>query len=178
MGFGAIAPTSSLDVLAGDLFDLGLHLVGDGFNLLLDLISKALKRFLNSFPDLFGLLNGLFFDLEDVLFALKHEDVVLNGILRLNDQLQGIHVHGEDGLRRAGVILDIAGDIGRLSEMLRIAHRVRRLARQNVAIALGIKIAVLVLAALGMAGMWAAVFADVGVAIICVLNAMRAMRSA
>ena len=39
------------------------------------------------------------------------------------------------------------------------------------------KIGVLALAALGMAGMWAAVFADVGVALICVLNAMRAMRA-
>jgi len=45
-----------------------------------------------------------------------------------------------------------------------------------VVIALGIKIGVLFLAAFGMAGMWAAVFADVGVALICVLNAMRAMR--
>jgi len=64
----------------------------------------------------------------------------------------------------------------RLPRMLSISRRVRRIARQNVAIALGIKVGVLLLAALGMAGMWAAVFADVGVALICVLNAMRAMR--
>ena len=67
-------------------------------------------------------------------------------------------------------------EMDRLPRVLSVARRVRMLARQNVAIALGIKITVLILAALGMAGMWAAVFADVGVALICVLNAMRAMR--
>jgi Cd2+/Zn2+-exporting ATPase len=46
-----------------------------------------------------------------------------------------------------------------------------------VAFAIGIKLAVLVLAALGMATMWMAVFADVGVTVIAVLNAMRALRA-
>ena len=83
---------------------------------------------------------------------------------------------GSDAAIEAADVVLMTDDLGRLSEMLRIAHRVRRLARQNVAIALVIKTGVLVLAALGLTGMWAAVFADVGVALICVLNAMRAMR--
>ena len=83
---------------------------------------------------------------------------------------------GSDAAIEAADIVLMTDEMDRLEQALMVARRVRMLARQNVAIALGIKIAVLALAALGMAGMWAAVFADVGVALICVLNAMRAMR--
>ena len=51
-----------------------------------------------------------------------------------------------------------------------------RIARQNIVFALGVKILILILGALGFANMWAAVFADVGVAVIAILNAMRTMR--
>ena len=57
-----------------------------------------------------------------------------------------------------------------------IARRTIAIARQNVAFAIGIKAAVLLLAALGMATMWMAVFADVGVTVLAVLNAMRTLR--
>ena len=59
-----------------------------------------------------------------------------------------------------------------------IARRTLRIARQNVGFAIGVKVAVLVLAAFGVASMWMAVFADVGVTVLAVLNAMRAMSSA
>lgn len=83
---------------------------------------------------------------------------------------------GSDAAIEAADVVLMTDEMDRLPQTLAVARRVRQLARQNVMIALGIKIAVLVLAAFGMAGMWAAVFADVGVALICVLNAMRAMR--
>ena len=83
---------------------------------------------------------------------------------------------GSDAAIEAADVVLMTDEMDRLPQVLGVARRVRKLARQNVVIALGIKIAVLVLAAFGMAGMWAAVFADVGVALICVLNAMRAMR--
>ena len=83
---------------------------------------------------------------------------------------------GSDAAIEAADVVLMTDEMERLPQALHVARRVRMLARQNVAIALGIKIGVLGLAALGMAGMWAAVFADVGVALICVLNAMRAMR--
>ena len=86
-------------------------------------------------------------------------------------------VLGSDAAIEAADIVLMTDEMERLPQAILAAQRVRRLARQNVAIALGVKIAVLVLAVLGMAGMWAAVFADVGVALICVLNAMRAMRA-
>jgi Cd2+/Zn2+-exporting ATPase len=58
-----------------------------------------------------------------------------------------------------------------------IARRTLSIARQNVAFAIGVKVAVLILAALGIATMWFAVFADVGVTVLAVLNAMRALRT-
>ncbi len=58
-----------------------------------------------------------------------------------------------------------------------IARRTLRIARQNVAFAIGVKVAVLLLAAFGLATMWMAVFADVGVTVLAVLNAMRALRT-
>ena len=83
---------------------------------------------------------------------------------------------GSDAAIEAADVVLMTDEIDRLGQALHVARRVRMLARQNVVIALGVKIAVLALAVLGAAGMWAAVFADVGVALICVLNAMRAMR--
>ena len=59
---------------------------------------------------------------------------------------------------------------------MRIARRTLAIARQNVVFAIGIKVAVLVLAAIGIATMWLAVFADVGVTVLAVLNAMRALK--
>jgi len=60
---------------------------------------------------------------------------------------------------------------------IRIARRTLSIARQNVVFAIGVKVAVLVLAAVGLATLWMAVFADVGVTVLAVLNAMRALRA-
>ena len=59
---------------------------------------------------------------------------------------------------------------------IRIARRTLRIARENMWLAIGIKLAVLILAAFGAATLWMAVFADVGVTVLAVLNAMRALR--
>lgn len=83
---------------------------------------------------------------------------------------------GSDAAIEAADVVLMTDEMDRLPQVVSVARRVRQLSRQNVAFALGVKVAVLVLAAFGVAGMWAAVFADVGVALICVLNAMRAMR--
>ena len=60
---------------------------------------------------------------------------------------------------------------------IRIARKTLRIVRQNIVFALGVKLIVLVLGALGLANMWLAVFADVGVSVIAILNAMRALRT-
>lgn len=59
---------------------------------------------------------------------------------------------------------------------MRISRKTLGIVKQNIVFALGVKILVLILAAFGIANMWLAVFADVGVAVIAILNAMRAMQ--
>ena len=61
----------------------------------------------------------------------------------------------------------------RIATAIRTGRQTRRIVWQNILLALGVKIAVLVLGAAGMATLWEAVFADVGVALLAVLNAMR-----
>ena len=64
----------------------------------------------------------------------------------------------------------------KVAEAVRIARRTISIARENMIFAIGIKILVLLLAALGLATLWMAVFADVGVTVLAVLNAMRALK--
>jgi len=63
----------------------------------------------------------------------------------------------------------------KIATAIKIARKTQKIVWQNIAFALGIKILFLSLGAFGVATMWEAVFADVGVAIIAILNAMRAM---
>ena len=63
-----------------------------------------------------------------------------------------------------------------IAKAIRLARRTLAIVRQNIAFALGVKAVVLVLAALGLSNLWMAVFADVGVAVLAILNAMRAMK--
>jgi Cd2+/Zn2+-exporting ATPase len=65
----------------------------------------------------------------------------------------------------------------KLADAIRIARRTLAIARQNIWLAIGVKVAVLLLAAAGLATMWMAVFADVGVTVLAVLNAMRALKA-
>ena len=65
----------------------------------------------------------------------------------------------------------------KVATAIRIARRTLRIVRQNIVFALGVKAVVLLLGAMGLANMWAAVFADVGVSVIAILNAMRALRT-
>lgn len=83
---------------------------------------------------------------------------------------------GSDAAIEAADIVLMNDNIGSLPLAVRIARKTRRIVTENIVFALGVKIAVLVLTAFGFANMWAAVFADVGVSVIAIINAMRAMR--
>jgi Cd2+/Zn2+-exporting ATPase len=72
------------------------------------------------------------------------------------------------------VIMD--DDIGRIPAVMGIARKTLGISKQNIAFALLVKFSCLVLGALGIANMWVAVFADVGVAVICILNSMRMLK--
>ena len=58
-----------------------------------------------------------------------------------------------------------------------LGRRTRSIVKQNIVIAIGIKVLVMILGVLGVANLWEAVFADVGVALLCVLNSLRLMRA-
>ena len=64
----------------------------------------------------------------------------------------------------------------RVPEAVTLGRRTRRIVSQNIALAIGVKVLVMLLGVLGIANMWEAVFADVGVALICVLNSLRLMK--
>ncbi len=61
-------------------------------------------------------------------------------------------------------------------QAIKISRKTKKIVIQNIVFALGVKTGILVLAAFGMASMWAAVFADVGVSVIAIFNALRALK--
>ena len=83
---------------------------------------------------------------------------------------------GSDAAIEAADVVLMDDNPTKVALAIRIARRTLRIARQNVVFAIGIKLLVLLLAALGIATMWMAVFADVGVTVIAVLNAMRTLK--
>jgi len=82
---------------------------------------------------------------------------------------------GSDAAIEAADIVLMDDKPSNIARAIRIARKTMSIAWQNIIFALGVKLIVLILAALGIANMWLAVFADVGVAIIAILNAMRCM---
>ena len=85
---------------------------------------------------------------------------------------------GSDAAIEAADVVVMDDKPSKVALSIRIARRILRIARENAIFAVGVKLAVLVLAALGVATMWMAVFADVGVTVLAVLNAMRALDTA
>lgn len=83
---------------------------------------------------------------------------------------------GSDAAIEAADIVLMTDEPSKIAAVIRIARKTICIANQNIVFALGVKFLVLILGALGYANMWAAVFADVGVSIIAILNAIRAMR--
>ena len=82
---------------------------------------------------------------------------------------------GADAAIEAADVVIMNDQPSKLITVIKIARKTLAIARQNVFFALTVKFGILILGALGIATMWAAVFADVGVTIIAVLNAMRAL---
>ena len=83
---------------------------------------------------------------------------------------------GSDAAVEAADAVLLNDDISKLPVLFRIAKRTCAIARQNIAFALSVKAVCLILGALGYAPMWLAIFADVGVAVLAILNALRGMR--
>ena len=84
---------------------------------------------------------------------------------------------GSDAAIEAADVVLMDDQPSKIATAIRIARRTIGIARQNIWFAIGIKVAVLILAFFGLATMWLAVFADVGVTVLAVLNAMRALKA-
>ena len=83
---------------------------------------------------------------------------------------------GSDAAIEAADIVLMDDNILKISSIMRIAGKTLQIVKQNIVFALAVKAAVLLLGALGMANMWEAVFADVGVSVIAILNSMRTLK--
>ncbi len=83
---------------------------------------------------------------------------------------------GSDAAIEAADIVLMDDDVRKIAAVVRCARKTLRIVKQNIVFALGVKALVLILGALGMANMWEAVFADVGVAVIAIMNSMRALK--
>jgi len=84
---------------------------------------------------------------------------------------------GSDAAIEAADVVIMTDEPSKISTAIKVANRTRAIVSQNIVFALGIKAIVLLLGAFGMATMWAAVFADTGVALIAVVNSMRALNT-
>ena len=83
---------------------------------------------------------------------------------------------GSDAAIEAADVVLMDDNPVKIAAAIRIAQKTLAIVRQNIVFALGVKLIVLAMSALGFANMWFAVFADVGVSVLAILNAMRALK--
>lgn len=84
---------------------------------------------------------------------------------------------GSDAAIEAADVVLMDDDVSKIASIVHIARKTLRIVKQNIVFALAVKVLVLALGAAGMANMWEAVFADVGVSVIAILNSMRALKT-
>ena len=83
---------------------------------------------------------------------------------------------GSDAAIEAADIVLMDDDIGKIAQTVKIARKTLGIIHANIIFAIAVKVVILILSVLGVANMWMAIFGDVGVLILCILNAMRLLR--
>ena len=84
---------------------------------------------------------------------------------------------GSDAAIEAADVVIMTDEPSKIGNAMKISKKTMRIVRENIIFSLAVKLVVLILAAYGLSTMWAAVFADVGVSVIAILNSLRALRS-
>ncbi|MCM1544028.1 MAG: HAD-IC family P-type ATPase, partial [Ruminococcus sp.] len=97
-------------------------------------------------------------------------------VLALSDVGIAMGGLGSDAAIEAADVVIMTDEPSKISDAIKISRKTLRIVKENIVFALGVKFLVLILGALGFAPMWAAVFADVGVAVIAILNAIRTLK--
>ena len=97
-------------------------------------------------------------------------------VLALSDIGVAMGGLGSDAAIEAADVVVMTDEVSKISKAISISRKTMRIVKENIIFAITVKIAVLVLSALGIATMWSAVFADVGVSVIAILNALRILR--
>ena len=98
-------------------------------------------------------------------------------VVKLADLGISMGLNGADSAIEASDIVIMNDDISKILNAIKISKKTSRIIKENLIFALGIKISVLILAILGLTSMFAAVFADVGVTILCILNTLRILKN-
>ena len=83
---------------------------------------------------------------------------------------------GSDAAIEAADVVLMDDDIQKIASVVKISRKTLKIVKQNIVFALAVKAVVLIMGAFGLANMWEAVFADVGVSVLAILNAMRALK--
>ena len=98
-------------------------------------------------------------------------------VLALSDVGISMGQIGSDAAIEASDVVIMTDEITKIAQAIKISKKTIRIAMQNAVFAIGIKVVVLVLSAIGFTNMWAAIFADVGVTVLAIINSFRAMRA-
>ena len=98
-------------------------------------------------------------------------------VLAISDIGVAMGALGSDAAIEAADIVIMTDELSKISDAIKLSKKTMRIVKQNIIFAIAIKVAVLILSALGISTMWEAVFADVGVSIIAIINALRVLKT-
>ena len=98
-------------------------------------------------------------------------------VLAISDIGIAMGAFGSDAAIEAADVVIMTDEPSKISKVISLSKKTMRIVKENIVFAIGVKIAVLILSALGISTMWEAVFADVGVSVIAIINSLRVLKS-